>query len=193
MIALRSHCRPKISSSVPTTRRSPSIGMRVSAGPSTATTTASATVAATTPISVERQPRVTPTARTIVNASTISTAEARKAARTRIDRTRTHAPISFSFSLSCRSLRLQPRSTGPIDGQARDLGRSRWAVVRPVVAAPPIDLVLEGVEQFLAPLDPDLDLVSATSPPNQSRSTMRANQRRIFSRSWPISSASSKV
>src|SRR6478672_9908558 len=43
--------------------------------------TANTTVAAPTPASAERQPRVTPTARTIVSASTISTALARNAAR----------------------------------------------------------------------------------------------------------------
>ena len=45
-IALRSHCRPKMSRSAPTTSRSASIGTSVSAGPSAATTTASAPVAA---------------------------------------------------------------------------------------------------------------------------------------------------
>ena len=59
-----------------------SIGISDSAGPSTATMTARAASAAATPHPAERQPRVTPTASTIVSASTISTAEARKAAAT---------------------------------------------------------------------------------------------------------------
>src|SRR5258706_4843947 len=63
--------------------RSELIGTSVSAGPSAATTTASAISASTTPFNVDRQPRETPTARTIVNASTISTEEARNDARTR--------------------------------------------------------------------------------------------------------------
>ena len=78
---MRSHCRPKTSSSAPTTSRSASIGICCSAGPSAATSTASTTVAAPTPISVERQPRTVPTPSTIVSASTISTAQARKAPR----------------------------------------------------------------------------------------------------------------
>jgi hypothetical protein len=59
------------------------MGMIVKAGPSAATTTVSARRARTTPVNVERQPRVTPTARTIVSASTISTEDARKDAATR--------------------------------------------------------------------------------------------------------------
>src|SRR5204862_2189178 len=47
------------------------------------TITASVSAAATTPISVDRQPRVMPTASTIVSASTISTALARNAAAKR--------------------------------------------------------------------------------------------------------------
>jgi hypothetical protein len=43
----------------------------------------STSVAAPAPISVERHPRVTPTASTIVSASTISTPLARKALRNR--------------------------------------------------------------------------------------------------------------
>src|SRR4051812_13360283 len=52
-------------------------------GPSAATRIASESSAAPTPIRVERHPRVTPTASTIVRASTISTALARKADRKR--------------------------------------------------------------------------------------------------------------
>src|SRR5437868_531594 len=78
-IAFRSHCSPKARRSAPTTSRSVPIGTTRSAGPSAATSVASTTVAAPTPISVERQPRTMPTPRTIVSASTISTALARKA------------------------------------------------------------------------------------------------------------------
>ena len=81
---LRSHCRPKASSRAPTTTRSPLIGINVKAGPSTPTITVSAAAAAPAPISGDRQPRVVPTASTIVSASTISTAQATNAARKRI-------------------------------------------------------------------------------------------------------------
>jgi hypothetical protein len=67
--------------SAPTTKRSESIGISRSAGPSTATIAASTTVAGPTPTSVERQPRTTPTASTIVRASTASTALAAKVVR----------------------------------------------------------------------------------------------------------------
>ena len=80
---MRSHCRPKTRRREPTTSRSASIGMTVSAGPRAPTIAASTTVAAATPVSDERQPRATPEARTIVSASTNSTALARKAERTR--------------------------------------------------------------------------------------------------------------
>jgi len=60
--------------------RRPLIGMRMRAGPSAAVIPTNAAVAAATPISAERQPRVTPTARMRVSASTISTAEARNTA-----------------------------------------------------------------------------------------------------------------
>ncbi len=79
---MRNHCSPKISNSPPTTTRSASIGMVAIAGPSAPTMTARAPSAAATPHAADRQLRVTPTARTIVNASTISTAEARNAAAT---------------------------------------------------------------------------------------------------------------
>src|SRR5271167_2095333 len=59
-------------------RRSTAIGSAVSAGPSAATTAASATVATATPESAEDQLRVVPTASTIVSASTASTAHAKK-------------------------------------------------------------------------------------------------------------------
>jgi len=74
---LRSHCRPKISSRPPTITLSTPIGREVSVGPSAATIAASASVAAPTPLSADDQLRVAPTARTMVNASTASTAQAR--------------------------------------------------------------------------------------------------------------------
>src|SRR5262245_26121173 len=80
-IALRSHCSPKASSSAPTTRRSVSIGIALSAEPSATTTAASVSNPAPTPRSVDRQPRTTPTASTIVSASTASTALATKVVR----------------------------------------------------------------------------------------------------------------
>ena len=84
-IALRSHCSPNASNSAPTTRRSVSIGIEPSAGPSAATRMPGRFRAAPAPISVERHPRTTPTPSTIVSASTISTALARNApATTRI-------------------------------------------------------------------------------------------------------------
>ena len=89
MTALRSHCRPKISSRPPTARRSTSIGSDVSAGPSAATITASASAAAATPPSAEDQLRVVPTASTMVSASTASTAQARN--------TDTASPISAAL------------------------------------------------------------------------------------------------
>ena len=77
---MRSHCRPNTNS-----MRAHDEAQRVdrevaSAGPSAATMTASAPSAAATPQPADRQPRVTPTASTIVSASTISTAHARNAA-----------------------------------------------------------------------------------------------------------------
>ena len=55
----------------------------MSAGPKAATRATSATIAAITPSNAERQPRVWPTAKTIVRASTISTAHAKNTAPTR--------------------------------------------------------------------------------------------------------------
>src|SRR4051812_39773741 len=63
--------------------RSVSIGSLEIDGPSAPTSAASASSAAPTPTSAERHPRVTPTARTMVSASTISTVLARKALRKR--------------------------------------------------------------------------------------------------------------
>src|SRR3954470_13371615 len=79
-IALRSHCRPKISSSAPTTRRSASIGMALTAGPSAATAAVRASSPVALPARAVRQPRASPAASTIVTASTPSTAVARKTA-----------------------------------------------------------------------------------------------------------------
>src|SRR5947209_8194805 len=81
--ALRNHCSPNTSRTVPTTRRSESIGRFARAGPRPATMTANPPTAAATPHPADRQPRVTPTARTMVKASTISTADAKNAAATR--------------------------------------------------------------------------------------------------------------
>ena len=78
---MRSHCRPKINSSPPTTTRSTSIGSEVMAGPSTATIAASASIAAPAPLIAEDQLRVLPTASTIVSASTASTVQARNTDR----------------------------------------------------------------------------------------------------------------
>ena len=68
-----------MSSTVPTNTRNESIGMSVRADPRTPTMSTSAASAAATPHAAERQPRVMPTAKTIVSASTISTADARNA------------------------------------------------------------------------------------------------------------------
>src|SRR5579871_692514 len=82
-IAFRSHWSPNTRSRAPTASRSAFRGIAVSAGPSAAVIAASATVAAPTPARDERHPRASAEARTIVSASTISTALARKAERTR--------------------------------------------------------------------------------------------------------------
>src|SRR6266571_1529995 len=76
-MALRSHWSPNTSSNEPTSNRKTSIGMRVSAGPSAATAAANEMMATATPMRVDRHSRVTPTASTMVSASTISTALAR--------------------------------------------------------------------------------------------------------------------
>src|SRR4051812_10411075 len=110
-IALRSHCNPKISSRPPTTIRRSSIGTLDTAGPSAPTSTASAARAAPTPSSAERHPRVTPTASTIVSASTISTPLARKAVRKR--KTPSVTPHGAGCSPSgCGATRLAPHG-GP--------------------------------------------------------------------------------
>src|SRR4051794_8539203 len=114
-IALRSHCSPKTSSSPPTTMRSASNGSEAIAGPSATVTSASETSAAATPISVERQPRVVPTASTMVRASTISTALARKAERNK------KASLATSVA-SPRSPRRQYRL--PVSAMPHELWRS---------------------------------------------------------------------
>src|SRR2546421_74732 len=109
-IALRSHCSPKTSSSAPTTRRRAEIGTSVSAGPSAAVAAARTPVAAPTPRRDERQPRVIPAASTIVSASTISTALARKAERTR--KTALTSPElggASETALAARAVMLVPR------------------------------------------------------------------------------------
>ena len=63
------------------TRRRGAVGIVVSAGPRTATTTARSAIAATAPYPADLQSRAVPAARTMVVASTASTAEARNTAR----------------------------------------------------------------------------------------------------------------
>jgi hypothetical protein len=65
---------------MPTMSWSVVIGMRPSAGPKIATNSARKIALAPAPSSDERQPRVVPTASTMVSASTHSTSEARNAA-----------------------------------------------------------------------------------------------------------------
>src|SRR5579871_4512774 len=80
-IALRSLCSPKTSSNMPTISSSRVFGNhRVSAYPATPAVTARIATAAAVPARAERHPRVRPIARTIVNASTNSTVEARSVA-----------------------------------------------------------------------------------------------------------------
>src|SRR5450631_3331476 len=83
-MALRNHCSPKTSNRPPmTSRRLDSGTSRTSGGPITTTSAPSVASATTTPSRAERQPRVRPTASTMVSASTISTALGRKTAITR--------------------------------------------------------------------------------------------------------------
>src|SRR5579883_1601274 len=80
-MAFFSHLRPKRIRIIPTTRRSTSRGTNWTiATPKVAIIAASVAVAANAPASELRQFIVTPTTRTIVKASTNSTAEARNAA-----------------------------------------------------------------------------------------------------------------
>src|SRR6201996_8446045 len=82
-MALRSHWMPKMASSAPTNRRSTLSGIKVSAGPTAATTTASTTRASAMPWKVERHSRVRPAASTMVSASIASTAQATQTVRMR--------------------------------------------------------------------------------------------------------------
>ena len=76
---MRSHCNPKMSSSTPTINCSHSrLTCCVRLGPIATTSTTRRTDALAAPHRLERQPRVTPSARTIVSASTNSTPDARK-------------------------------------------------------------------------------------------------------------------
>src|ERR1700752_1344710 len=113
--ALRSHCKPKISRSPPTTKRKTLRGKTVIAGPNAAMINARSPSAAAVPISAERQCLGVPIARTTVVASTASTAHARKSVRKRAD------PFM--------SARAQARLLHP-------LSRSE-ATAHPVVAAAP--------------------------------------------------------
>src|SRR3954452_6776419 len=81
-IAFLSQRRPKRRTSVPTASCTAPSGMRVSAGPRPSTSSASTARPSPVPVSAGRQPRTVPTASTTVSASTNSTSEARKAART---------------------------------------------------------------------------------------------------------------
>src|SRR5579863_524441 len=69
-IAFRSQRRPNRIKSAPTAYCRSAIGTRPSNGPSSATMAASAARAAPAPPSAGRQPRISPTASTIVSAST---------------------------------------------------------------------------------------------------------------------------
>src|SRR5712691_4318289 len=81
MMAFFNHFNPKRSKSVPMTVRRISRGTHwTSATPRVATSRARVAAAAKAPSSALRQLTVTPTTRTIVKASTNSTAEAKKAA-----------------------------------------------------------------------------------------------------------------
>src|SRR5215831_10330711 len=101
-MALRSHCRPKTASRAPTTRRSPVSGTRVRAGPTAATMAARTTSAAAIPWNVDRHSRVRPAARTIVSASTASTAQATKTVRTRASEfTRSPRGVCLVRALGC--------------------------------------------------------------------------------------------
>ena len=82
-IAFRSHCRPKTSRKAPTTSRRASSGITVNAGPEGGDDRRQGDDRGSDPASEERQPRARPAASTIVSASTISTALARNAERTR--------------------------------------------------------------------------------------------------------------
>src|SRR5712691_13112427 len=86
-----------MSKSVPTITRKASMGISDKAGPNAAITAARARVAVPAPIRDERQPRVTPTARTNVNASTASTADARNAASTSIIALVVMLPVLLTF------------------------------------------------------------------------------------------------
>ena len=87
-IALRSHCRPKVRSRPPTTTRRTPSGSEVSAGPSAPTSAGEDQHRRPDPGQRRRQRRVVPTARTIVNASTASTAQARKTESARLSSAR---------------------------------------------------------------------------------------------------------
>lgn len=81
-MAFRSQRMPNRISSTPTTNCSVVIGTSASSGPNASTSAASNARAKAAPVSAGRQLRVTPTASTMVKASTTSTKEARNAAVT---------------------------------------------------------------------------------------------------------------
>src|SRR4030095_16294122 len=76
-IPLRSHCRPKTSSSDPTTSRSAPTGTAVRAVPSATTSTASTARPPPAPSQVDRHPRTLPTPTTMITISMTSTQAAR--------------------------------------------------------------------------------------------------------------------
>jgi hypothetical protein len=83
-MALRSHCRRKSSRSVPIASWSTDSEIQwISATPATAVTAVNANRAATVPARAARQLRLSPMARTMVNASTNSAADARNVAEAR--------------------------------------------------------------------------------------------------------------
>src|SRR5213594_3506934 len=123
--ALRSQRSPKSSRSVPTTPFRRSSGTIVtSATPSVAMMIASVPVAAIVPRSDARHPRVTPTARTMVVASTNSTALATNAGVARIATVR-----GSTLGLSDRKTRPASWPTGRVDNH-------RMTVATRVVRAP---------------------------------------------------------
>ena len=115
---MRSHCSPKVSSRPPTTSRSALIGSVVSAGPRAAVTPRAPPWPRPTPVSAERQLRVTPTASTIVSASTASTAQARK--------TESASPAWVPLMRSMLARDVKPGSAGASESRAAPGRPGRW-------------------------------------------------------------------
>src|SRR2546422_8189254 len=112
MIAFFNHFKPKRRRSVPMTVRSTSSGTHwTSAVPRVATSRASVAAAANAPSSELRQLTVTPTTRTMVNASTNSTAEAKNEAvatthciKRLLVKTYCHCSVGAMTAAECKSL-----------------------------------------------------------------------------------------